>query len=546
MPFIIALLLLNLDPSAAKQSAPYFEIAAAGKPAAVIVTPAAAPQSVEHAAHILQDYIRRMSGANLAIETRPGSSSGLPPIYVGVEPEGDASGPHIRQDRDGTDEYRIRVTPDCISLSGNDAAERRGTVFAVYDLLERLGCGWYGPDPLWHVVPAKKTLALPMLDVYEEPAFAMRTIHIIEDQELKDAWRLTERTVKFERSLRNLVPREIYEQDHPDYFGKSQVCFTHPEVIEIIGRRLAEEIETSVHDGIVPFSLTQSDTGGFCNCARCRRIGNISARLLYMANGVSDILSRNFKGRFSLTFISYWYAHDPPKPVYTARPGVVVMMVNEGNHAHPLEEKEPFYIRLFARRSNHREIQAIRGWQKTGAELGVYEWWIPGCGSYAWKRVPWYAGETALKNLRYWRDAGVKYMFYLTWYELGDGFPLRWPLYYVAAQGMWDPDVSAEELLATACARLYGPAAEYMLAYYRQFESAMATTRVHVGNWDLPYPEKVYPKSLYAEADMYLSRALLTATEPHARRRIEQERSLWRQAMLTIERLRSSRVQYPY
>jgi hypothetical protein len=548
LPFAMVLLFRSLCPSVAEQAAqkPGFEIVSDGKATAAIVTPAAPSQKVQQAARILQDYIRRMSGASLAIETESVSSSNLLPIYVGAIPEGKVSDPYVRQDRNGTDRYQIRVDPSYIALIGNDAGERRGSVFAVYDLLERLGCGWYGPDPLWHVVPRRDTLRLSLLDVREEPAFAMRTIHIIDDPELKDAWRLTGRTVNFSSTVNRLVPRDVYEREHPDYYGESQICHTHPEVIEIVAARLAEKIEKAAHDGIVPLSVTQADTGGFCNCARCRSVGNISARLLYMANGVSDILSKDFEDRFSLTFIAYWYAHDPPEPLYAARPGVVVMMVNEGNHAHPLTLPEPFYIRLFARRSNTREIRALQGWRKTGAGLGIYEWWIPGCGSYAWKRMPWYAGETTLANLRYWRDLGIEHLFYLTWYELDDGFPLRWPLYYMAARGMWNPDADAEETLSAACMKLYGPAAQSMLGYYRLFEDAMSATSMPAGNWDLPSPETVYSKCLFTEADAYLARALLAAPDSLVRSRIREEQSLWRRAMHTLERLRSNRLEYNF
>ena len=72
----------------------------------------------------------------------------------------------------------------------------------------------------------------------------------------------------------------------------------------------------------------------------------------------------------------------------------------------------------------------MAGWQETGALAGVYEWWIPnivGQGEHRpWRVAPWYSDDTALRNLRYWRDRGVKYLSYETKFEFGSGFPRRW------------------------------------------------------------------------------------------------------------------------
>ena len=71
----------------------------------------------------------------------------------------------------------------------------------------------------------------------------------------------------------------------------------------------------------------------------------------------------------------------------------------------------------------------MAGWKQTGALAGVYEWWIPnivGQGqNRPWRVAPWYSGDAALRNLRYWRDRGVKSLAYETKLEFSSGFPRR-------------------------------------------------------------------------------------------------------------------------
>ena len=52
----------------------------------------------------------------------------------------------------------------------------RGSLFAVYDFFERQGCGWYGPDPLWQIVPKVEKLSSTPLAIEEIPAFKWRRI----------------------------------------------------------------------------------------------------------------------------------------------------------------------------------------------------------------------------------------------------------------------------------------------------------------------------------------------------------------------------------
>ena len=521
-----------------------------GEPKATIVLGEKPSEAADDAARILQDTIRQMTGAELDIvpESEWGNDGTV--ILVGTTDLAAKKGIEVSQDPEDRDHYVIRTGPGYIALVGNDATRPfyfsgashlglRGSVFAAYDLLERLGCGWYGPDPAWHVIPERKTLTLPPLDLEERPAFVQRDIRMIHRHPiLQDAWRLTGRWIQTHHILSALLPREKFEKDHPDWFGPKQPCMTHPGAIGAIADRFRELLDE--HPGWTkPFSITANDCGGYCECDTCKAVGNISSRQLHFANAIARELATTHSNRFTLGSLAYWFSHDPPDPVIQAEPGVHFLIVNEGDHTKPLDAPERPEVARQSR-SNTREVTAFEGWHKTGALTGAYEWWIPGANNKVWRSVPWYSGETALRNLRYWKRGGIQYLNYETNYgwEVNGGFPLRWPLYYVGARGMWDAGLTAEQIMGEACRKLYGPAAGHMQAYYGILEKAMAETLEFGSNWHLPSPDTVYTPRIAHEASGHLAAAEDAVDDPAILARIVEERRAWNNARKLMSRLR--------
>ena len=533
-----------------------------GKPRAVIVVADEAGEKVLEAAAILRDNLAEMSDAVLPIKTaseyEKQNSSGAAAILVGPSALTKAMGVEVKQDvRDG-DHYVIRTNSQngYIAVLGNDSGKEfpktknrgnpggslRGTAYAVYDLLQRLGCGWYGPDKLWHIIPEEDQIVIPPLDVDERPDFAHRDIWMVSDPVLKDAWRIGGVAIDYGHNLYVLDQRTKYEKDHPDWYGWGQPSLTHPQIINITVDYCREMIDAS-SEQIVPISLCVNDHGGFAE--RDFAYGNVSSMILYFANAVSRELQKSHPDRFLLTNYVYWYGHDAPEPMRRAEPGVCLMMVIEGNHLKPLDWPEDPKIVGKLWRNNSREIESLAAFRATGAQLAIYEWWIPGCDDDNWKVSPWYPLETSLRNQRYWRKEGVRYVTYESSanYEHQNGWhPRRWPLYYIGARGLWNPDLTVEEILKPACEKLYGPAAKHMYAYYRVFEKATLATKLLGHNWRLPSPELIYTPEYEAQAEEHLAAAEASATEPKIRARISDERRVWDLCRKNLARLRRNPV----
>jgi hypothetical protein len=119
------------------------------------------------AAGELQRYVEAMSGASLPIVRGAAPDSG-PSIVVTADPTA-LAGARAQASSRSEDRYLLRVSERRIDIVG---ATPRAALFATYDLLERLGCGWCVPGD--DSVPKRPTLSVPPLEVDAAPAFSYR------------------------------------------------------------------------------------------------------------------------------------------------------------------------------------------------------------------------------------------------------------------------------------------------------------------------------------------------------------------------------------
>ncbi len=523
-----------------------------GESLSTVVISDKASSRVLDAALAFQSIAKRMTDVWVPIVFESNYDNKSFPIYIGNSAAVRKRGINVKQDAADGDHYIISRGKDYLALVGNDAPEYggrylRSSVYAVYHMFEKLGCGWFGHDSLWEVIPETQTLSVPALNIDERPAFLWRQAWMRgnKSRELRDAWRGggMPRCAGGHAYYR-LVPPKKYKKEHPEWFGKSQPDFTHPEVIKTVIAKLRKEIDAVPAPIVVPFSFSSNDAGGYVVNKRTRKIGNIASQQLYFANEVAKGLNKTHRGRFRIYCLAYWHSHNPPEPMRKAEPGVHVTIVHEGNHTKPLDMPESREDARKNGRSNTRVINAIAGWRKTGALTGIYEWYIPVIGNKIWLDMPWHPGELSLRNLRYWYSKGIRFVYYESQGEKNGGFPLRWSVYYQCYRGMWNPKLTAKEIMTEACGKLFGPAAKAMINYYAVFEEAMLKTDVLVGNWHLPSPAKVYNPVVELKADKWIKiaeKAAASCTNEKIKKRIAQEKALWNTAKSVLAKLRTEK-----
>jgi len=133
----------------------------------VIVEPT---KDAADAAEGLRSVTKQMTGVELAITSADQYDGKATPIFVGPSKAAEDVGVEVQQDVKVGDHYIVRTTDRFIALVGNDDQELQGTGYAVYDLLQRLGCAWFGKDPLWHVIPKRTTLTIDAMTARKRSA----------------------------------------------------------------------------------------------------------------------------------------------------------------------------------------------------------------------------------------------------------------------------------------------------------------------------------------------------------------------------------------
>lgn len=123
---------------------------------------------IQFAARELQRYIKAMSGAVLPIVQE---ATARPAIVLSCERQTQTANPREQLSPARDDRYLLQVLQDRIVLK---AATPPAALFAVYDLLERLGCGWAVPGD--DTVPSKSTLSIAELNIDTTPAFSFRAM----------------------------------------------------------------------------------------------------------------------------------------------------------------------------------------------------------------------------------------------------------------------------------------------------------------------------------------------------------------------------------
>ena len=149
-----------------------------GKPAATIVVGSNESDQALRAADELRSFVERMSGATLEIRRDTNTVAGTR-IFIGKSNEARNVGIELRSGftKNMNEEgYVIRTGGDYLVLAGNEEGPYQGTLFAVYDLLERLGCRWFFPGPYGEIVPKRETVAIEAIAVTERPDFRFRNI----------------------------------------------------------------------------------------------------------------------------------------------------------------------------------------------------------------------------------------------------------------------------------------------------------------------------------------------------------------------------------
>lgn len=523
-----------------------------GEVASTIVIADDAGTVARSAAIDLAENLKKMTGKTFAIKTDAETIEGNK-ILVGRSRYTDALELKLPSQYPGNEMFRVISSANILVLAGNDAGAYQGTQFAVTYLLETLGFGWFGVDELWNVVPTGDTIYIKECNVLSEASFSSRYTRLSSAEPfLGMRWYAGGQPVQVTHELQHMIPKSLYK-DHPEYFalvggtrdpedrpGKTwyQPCLSNPDVQNLVAEKVIKFFEDNpTYTGA---SIAQYDcdvyykTSGntnWCECDECKKLGDdFTQCLVQFANIIGRKIKDVCPGK-TVTIFGYAPTYDAPTIKMEVEDNVLLMLCKEGGLTRFIRNGNLFNDDLQQTQFKDNYLN----WKNAGLKhIGIYEWQCPGAGNDKWKDMFWVQGEVFLDNLRWAKENGVEFFFLdqgpLPYYERSEGYlDIRWPLWYVAAKGMWDCSLTFEDIMMPACEKLYGAAAEDMYNFYKALNDANKNCATANYWWELVEPKLIYTEKWVNKAETALNSAFAKASTlgGEVLERVENQRENW-------------------
>jgi hypothetical protein len=427
-------------------------------------------ESVKDLAAILQ----RITGAKVDIVPgKPGPDDRRLPILIGelaTERFGKPQRSYPYQQG-----FRLVVSAKGIGLGGeSDLASS----YAIYTLLDQLGCRWYLPSAMGEVLPALKTLRLPEQDLATGPYTIYRGIWYC-DNDYARRNRLGGLELAAGHALEMTVPKQL-RKTNPEIRalikGKPHdhlVKWTHPLVAQAIAdaclARLAKDpdlrtFSLSPDDGATwdESDDAKLDAGDFDPAA-----GAISKtdRLMVLANRVAQIVCAKHP-QVQLGILAYADYTRPPVRE-KVHPNVVPQIAPiTFSRAHPMnDDGEP----------NNKALRGIvEGWARAvpATSYYFYGFYLAEVSSPNPMITKWgsdipYIYRTG--KCKYWQP------------ETMSNFETSTHALYLGARLAWDPEQKPAAIIQELHEKFYGGAARDMAEYWRTIDDIWVKTPEYAG-----------------------------------------------------------------
>jgi hypothetical protein len=478
-------------------------LAQAGATPYVITVSADATAPEKTAANELAAYLKKITGAEFAL-VAPADAAGRPVIAVGpgaakaLAPSLDLSkaGPTGL----GEDGIVLKAVGKNLLLSGA-AGAKRGTLYAVYEFLER-ACGVRWWTPTAETVPNRPTLTVTLAPtryvppfVYREalgsairpyiweqtddmPLFAVRTRQNGHFAKIPPAWGGHYNLIGWCHTFYDhgaLLPPDKYFKDHPEWYSeidgkrvreKAQLCMSNEDMLAELSRNVLAAIRKDPDAGMI--SVAMNDGWGFCECARCRALdeagGSPSASLLYGINRVAEAVEKEFPG-FWVETLAYLDARKPPTTVRPRDNVLIRCCVIERSGAHPLEHESNRRLGL------ERDLQA---WSALTPRLFIWDYTANLGNPFTPEPRAFVFGP----DMRLYRRMGAVGVFCEHNHSASPVSDFDELHTWLLAKLMWNPDQDDRALIREFLDGYYGPAGRALAEYQELLASRVGQNSI--------------------------------------------------------------------
>ena len=495
----IATLLLALGVAAAAghAAAAQFVLVEDGQPRAQIVaTDDQAGGPARFAREELQRYLKLMSGADVPWVEKPTGAA----VMLEVDPK--AIGGSAPDDPVSLDRYTIDVGETEIRIRG---ASDRALLYGVYDLLERLGCGWCVPGD--DTVPTRRTIGIEPVRIDTAPVFRYRMmldfpmnsvgqtiaiadwlaknrmnwIHPCENAHGEPkVWYERRETVVPQIEKRGLdlifgghtmhtwCPAEHFEQ-HPDWFALIEgerkaptLCVTHAGAVDTVIAGMRRFLDRCPEVDVI--DLWHPDGQAFCHCHVCTR-----GVLGEQAKGVvpAGLPHDSVHAAYVVSFLVF--INQVAEALAESHPGVMVSPLIYGSSDRAIPDAAPplhdnaLYGLAHIFRDSYRPLagepkSAINSrflgnditWMAKASHHYIYEYYNGWSAPYVYP-----GAQVIVRDLKLLREVGCQG-------SSSDMYGYSPINMYVAARALWSPDIDWRQAVRDFCRRFYGNVADRM------------------------------------------------------------------------------------
>ena len=458
-----------------------------------IVLPPDPIPAERYAAEELQDIFKQSTGAELPI-VEAAAQPGEYEIILGAGPRSIELAPDVVASALGEEGFVLRRAGNRLLVLGG---RPRGVLYGTYELVERvLGIRFFAPDCT--KIPEHKTLELPDVDLYFNPALEYREIVYNHCYNVDFAVRLRlncNRKPLDEKfgggwnfglgghSFDSLVPAKVYATDHPEYYalidGKrdpsGQLCLTNPDVANVAADAVLKIFREQPQINAV--WISQMDFDKWCQCERCRKLNELERRpnarpqdcempaVLNLCNEIARRVEKEFPDKWICT-LSYKGTWSPPRTIRPRRNVLIRFAPIRLCYSHPLATCP----------TNAWLLDYLKEWDQVGARVHVWDYVVTFV-HYICPHANWNVLKPNL--LTYMQHGATGYMGQGASHIHGTEFAeLR---AWVLAKLMWDPSLDTDKLIDEFLAGYYGPAAGPIREYVTMLQNSVDNPPIHLG-----------------------------------------------------------------
>jgi hypothetical protein len=463
-------------------------------------------ESVNDLAH----YLQKMSGAKVEVlTTAPARGDKRLPVLIGELAAARFGAPKVTAPyKQG---FRVLVSKRAIGLWGeSDLA----TSYAIYEVLDRLGCRWFMPGEMGECIPALKTLRLSPMDFSSAPYTIYRGLWYADDA-YKRRNRLGGLLLSAGHALGSIITPEQLKQ-HPDWVavihGKPappEIKWSKPEVARAIADKLTSYIDAT---GVPTLSLSPEDRADFDESEDPKLdagdfdpiFGSVSVtdRLMVLANRVAERVTQKYPDTLfgMLAYVNY----TRPPVREKIHPNIVPQIA-------PITYARAHPMTMPGVPGNEELRSLIEGWGKKARMTSIYFY-------------GWFLAELTAPNpmITKW---GIDVPFVLKnnckffQPETTSNFETSMHGLYMGLRLAWNPAQKPADIVADINTRFYGHAAREMAAYWNFIDHVWVDTPEYSGA-GFGYRRRWAPARM-KQARALLNAGLARAVTPAEKYRIE-------------------------